>query len=309
MIPQPSLHPARGCAALLIALVAARGGAETVTRTLTVPGASVTVTASGAAEPKIEINSQAVEPGAERIAFLGVGTQPVSPDLARHLKLPKGLYLAVREVEPGSPADQAGLKEDDLLTHLDDQVLVNLEQLQALVRQRKAGETVTVKYLREGKPAEAKATLTEREVVPVAPAGRGRAWGASPLDPFWGGEPFGEAHREMRERLQRAFPGPALGLPHPGAGGVVEQHQSSRSSTMVNDEGTFTFREQNGDKHFRAEDRSGKVLFDGPVNTEEERGQVPEAVRGLLRSMDRGGDAPAPRRSGPRRGPASDQEI
>ena len=60
---------------------------------------------------------------------------------------------------------------------------------------------------------------------------------------------------------------------------------------MVNDQGRFTFTEQNGNKSFRAESPDGKVKFDGPVNTEEERGKVPGEFRDVLRDLDGGAHA------------------
>src|SRR4051812_24857060 len=69
----------------------------------------------------------------EKVSFLGVTTVPVSPTLTEQLGLPKGIGLVVTAVVPDSPA--AGiLKSHDILTKLNDQLLIETHQLAVLVR-------------------------------------------------------------------------------------------------------------------------------------------------------------------------------
>jgi hypothetical protein len=105
----------------------------------------------------------------ERTTFLGVEVSLVAPVLGSQLGLPNGTGLVVEHLSPRSPA--AGvLKEHDVLTLLDNQILIDARQLSVLVRNRKEGEEVTLTYLRGGKPATAKVKLTAQDM-PKFPQG------------------------------------------------------------------------------------------------------------------------------------------
>jgi len=85
-----------------------------------------------------------VEGKTEKAAFLGVSGSPVMPALREQLKLPKGVGLVVEHVEPKSPAEEAGIKQYDVLHKIGDQLLVNAHQLAVLVRMHKPDEEVTL---------------------------------------------------------------------------------------------------------------------------------------------------------------------
>lgn len=124
-----------------------------------------TATAGG---PNFNIRVDGPGPGEmEKVAYLGVETQPVDPTVAAQLGLPRGTGVVVRRVAEGSPAASL-LQQHDVLTKLDDQVLVNMGQLTVLVRNHKAGDEVKLTYIRGGKEATAKAKLGEREVPKLA---------------------------------------------------------------------------------------------------------------------------------------------
>jgi hypothetical protein len=65
-------------------------------------------------------------------------------------ELPAGFGFVVSAVEPGSPAEQAGVKAYDLFWKLDDQWIANEAQLFALLRLRQPGERVTLGVYRSG---------------------------------------------------------------------------------------------------------------------------------------------------------------
>lgn len=101
------------------------------------------------------------EPGPH--AFLGLATTKPSRDLADHLGIAKNTGLVVAAVSPDSPAAKAGLKQGDLITKLDDQILINPEQMLVLVTNRKKDDVVKVSFLRHGETKSVDATLAERE--------------------------------------------------------------------------------------------------------------------------------------------------
>lgn len=101
----------------------------------------------------------------EPAAYVGVSTSPVTAALSEQLKLPKGIGLIVDYVEPKSPAEEAQLKQYDVLHRFDDQLLINAHQFAVLVRMHKAGEEVTLTVIRRGEERPVKVKLVEREVM------------------------------------------------------------------------------------------------------------------------------------------------
>jgi M6 family metalloprotease-like protein len=67
--------------------------------------------------------------------------------------------LRVERITPGMPAADAGLKTGDVLVSIDGLHLSSQERLTVILAERKPGDTVTVAYQRDGKPAEVKAKL------------------------------------------------------------------------------------------------------------------------------------------------------
>ncbi|MEM6757668.1 MAG: PDZ domain-containing protein [Planctomycetota bacterium] len=236
--------------------------------------------------------------------FLGVAVAETRLS-AEHAGDRPAVALVVSHVRPGTPADAAGLLSGDVLLQLDGQTLVHPVQFQRLVAARPAGESITLTLRRDGQTIEKPATLGER---PENPAAR-------PLDPpARGALPDGEPPRPMRDDLRRmqeqmdrqfeemrrlfregmddGWPGMDLWQPlRPmdfdfdfgdlGAGANVRQ-------VFVSDDGqhrlTLT-RTGDGHQHLHATDAEGAVLFDGPVDTAEQRAELPKPVGEKLERM------------------------
>ena len=82
------------------------------------------------------------------------------PDLAAREKVRFGLILIA--VEPGSAADQGGLRLGDVLLALDGQPLEDPGQLHVLLHEDRIGTEVTVRLLRGGEAQELKVTVGSR---------------------------------------------------------------------------------------------------------------------------------------------------
>lgn len=65
----------------------------------------------------------------------------------------------IQTLEEGGPADTAGLREGDVITKVDDQVIDGSESLVATIRAHRPGDEVTLTYLRDGDTRTATATL------------------------------------------------------------------------------------------------------------------------------------------------------
>lgn len=86
----------------------------------------------------------------EQRAALGVFTDPASKK--------KGAY--VKDVSPGSAAEKAGLRSGDVITRVDSRAIANAEELvDAIGKDHKPGDDVTVWYQRDGVSRETTATL------------------------------------------------------------------------------------------------------------------------------------------------------
>lgn len=92
-------------------------------------------------------------------AFLGVGTQTVTPDLAQTLSLPQGAY--VQQIVAGSPADKAGIQRGDVITQFAGTDINESNTLAKVITGHKVGEVVAVKLWRGGNSLTVQVTLTE----------------------------------------------------------------------------------------------------------------------------------------------------
>lgn len=106
---------------------------------------------------------QAAEQATQKTTFLGVVVKPVGPSTAERLGLAAGTGLRLMQVAPDSPAEAAGLVAGDVLTHVNDQLLVNPQQLAVLIRSYAAGDTATLRVMRDGEAKTLDATLAQRE--------------------------------------------------------------------------------------------------------------------------------------------------
>ncbi len=94
--------------------------------------------------------------------FLGVETTGVPSALSDQLNLPEGFGLLVEYVVPGSAAEAAGVKTHDILKMLNDQVLTSEGQLSVLVRSFSEGQEISLAVLRKGQETKLTAKLQKR---------------------------------------------------------------------------------------------------------------------------------------------------
>jgi membrane-associated protease RseP (regulator of RpoE activity) len=83
--------------------------------------------------------------------YLGVQLIELTPDLLDHFDVKGGSGVMISHVEPGSPADKAGLEVGDVITGIDGAGVDSTWEVQRKVRGKDAGETASVEFWRKGK--------------------------------------------------------------------------------------------------------------------------------------------------------------
>ncbi len=94
---------------------------------------------------------QLIKSGKVIRGYLGVAPQSISPDQARRLNLPEGKGAMIGFVLPGSPAEKAGLKPDDVITAIDGKPVADSSSLRNLTFTLEPGAEVPVKVFRGGR--------------------------------------------------------------------------------------------------------------------------------------------------------------
>jgi len=83
-------------------------------------------------------------------ALLGIRAVPLNKDMQRVLNVPDTRGALIVEVRPGTPAHQAGLPLEAVVTAIDGVPIESPQQLAAAVNERGAGATVRLSYFRFG---------------------------------------------------------------------------------------------------------------------------------------------------------------
>jgi serine protease Do len=125
-----------------------------------------------------QILPQLIENGKVERGWLGISMDPVSAELAEKLNLdmPRGVLVEV--VGPKSPAQKAGIQNEDVILTFNEQQVQDLDHLRHIVGATKVGKSVEVTVIRKGgeekrltvklgrRTQETLASLSPNEVLP-----------------------------------------------------------------------------------------------------------------------------------------------
>jgi hypothetical protein len=216
----------------------------------------------------------------ETIAYCGVSVSEPAGALTDQLKLQPGTGLVVDFVVEKSAAESAGVRQYDVITRLDDQVLTNSEQFRALIRMKKPGEGVKLWVIRRGEPTVVSVALGQQEVE----------------------EEIGQVNDAGLNKLGQALVfdnGGNLAITNPQAldfnvmgGGIAVTNVNGKNQAIWTDEKHVLTMELGKDgkaTRLTAKDPAGKQLFDGPVATDEERKALPADIADTLKKAEAGG--------------------
>lgn len=119
-----------------------------------------------------DIANRIIEEGAVRRGFLGISLPPEDLDTNMAATFGfEGQGVLVNDVNPGGPAERAGIRPGDIITKIDGEPTPTIAILRATVADYKPGAMVKVEYFRDDQMQTAEVTLDEFPDLSV-PAGQ-----------------------------------------------------------------------------------------------------------------------------------------
>ncbi len=243
-------------------------------------------------------------PSAEggEIAWLGVSGTPVDETLSVQLDLDHGVVLKV--ISPESPAAQAGLQKNDILTQIQGQGVANQNALRDLVLEHQPGDEIKVTILRRGQANEKVVVLGAKKAQAQGhreAQSYGLEEAPEQLQDRFGSrnDRINQIHQEMEERMRRMSnlfgQGDSFSqlddLKDMIPQGIHDHVKSFSTGSMMFKDGehSFTLTTDENGSHLVAKDQSGKIVYDGPFNTDEDKASVPDQIRDKVAKMKTGG--------------------
>jgi 2-alkenal reductase len=110
------------------------------------------------------IAQQLLSQGKIEYPFIGISYAEITPASAGVYNLSSQHGALVQDVTPGSPAANAGLRPDDIITALNNQTIDETHSLRSILFQSHVGDTVTAAVMRGGQTLSLKLTLVARPV-------------------------------------------------------------------------------------------------------------------------------------------------
>jgi membrane-associated protease RseP (regulator of RpoE activity) len=98
-----------------------------------------------------------------RRGYLGVGLTEMTPELRTHFGAPENSGVMVSHVEPGGPAERAGIKVGDIISEIDGKDVATSWELGAKVRELDDNQQVPLEIWRGGKVQTMTAAIQLRE--------------------------------------------------------------------------------------------------------------------------------------------------
>jgi serine protease Do len=98
-----------------------------------------------------ECTNDIVTEGITKKPWLGIVGLTITPQIGRYYGLPTDHGVLVTKVAEGSPAEEAGMADADIILRIDNVETRAIEDLVAEIHKRKIGESIKVIALRNGR--------------------------------------------------------------------------------------------------------------------------------------------------------------
>jgi len=112
-----------------------------------------------------QVVQQLTEFGEVRRGVLGIRIQDLTPELAKAFNLKDKKGAVISEIEPGSPAAEAGLQPGDIIITVNGQSIQNSAQLRTRIGLLRIGDSVKLSVLRQGRTLHLVAQLADHRTV------------------------------------------------------------------------------------------------------------------------------------------------
>lgn len=207
--------------------------------------------------PRSHIQTVGEIAAAERAApWAGLVTARAPAVLREQFRLERGAGLVVESVAPGSVAERAGLKRHDVIVSVDGQLLLLPEQFVTLLEASDDDAPLDCRVLRGG--VEKVVSLRQDVAGPQAAVGL--------LKPA-------ESSLALVQRRPQASVATVMQLPD----GSLQQRDAN-----------FLVRLKGGaEQCLIVKDVRGRIVFNGPIDTPEQRSLVPPEVRDQVEGLER----------------------
>ncbi|MEQ9561482.1 MAG: Do family serine endopeptidase, partial [Woeseiaceae bacterium] len=147
------------------ALVNMRGELVGINSVIIAPtGGNVGIGFAVPSEIAQSIMRQILDFGEVRRGLLGVNITTIDPESAAALGAEVESGALISAIEPGSAAEKAGLRVDDIITRVNSKKINNSRELMNAIGLKGSGEQVDIEYVRGGTSRTVSATLGERTV-------------------------------------------------------------------------------------------------------------------------------------------------
>jgi len=109
-----------------------------------------------------QVMEQIIQKGSVTRGWVGVGVQDITKELAESCKLPGRKGVLISQVQPGGPAEQAGVKLGDVLIAVNDTPVADSVAMLNLIAALEPGVHARLKILRRQATIEVKVTVGRR---------------------------------------------------------------------------------------------------------------------------------------------------
>lgn len=118
-----------------------------------------------------------IEEGKVSRGYLGVYIQDLTPDLAEGMGIGEKEGVLVTDVIAGTPADEAGFEEGDVIVKVNGKKVTSTGELRARIAQLKPGSRAKITIIRDGKYKDLSVKIGERPEETAELATPGQYWG------------------------------------------------------------------------------------------------------------------------------------
>lgn len=236
-------------------------------------GLPAAVVAESATKPRTHLQSVAQIAAAPASARgHGVTLSRATTVLRQQLGIKRGAGLVADDVATASSAARAGFLQHDVLVRLDNQILVLPEQFDALLESAEPGDPLACTVLRGG----------QEVMISLGQPGSQATQTAAP-----------QVQRRVEQSYRTGGLRPtastlAIVSPSPRPASPVSGMRQLGEETLVRQDPDVQIRLVRGDEtRLTVTDLTGRVVFEGEIDSAADRGRVPVAVRARVADMEK----------------------